>query len=189
MQNVNIIEDFYSPEHYGIMQHFLHTTNMKALYQPNKVYYPNRLQAYPCWETEKFEENMMPYDIFKKTLELKTGFKTKEINSFFRTIKKSELEQSPFLGKDESMVHQDDKGGKIFFAGIVYFNSFSIKDGTRIYSYKDQIEPDIIIGSKPNRCIIYRSDLFHSAGIDWRQDQRTVQVFFFNLEGDSNAQS
>lgn len=96
MQNVNILEDFYSPENYGMMQHFLHTTNMKALYQPITVYYPNRLQAYPCWETESFKENTLPYDIFKQTLELKTGFKTKEINSFFRTIKKSELEQSPF---------------------------------------------------------------------------------------------
>lgn len=182
MQNINIIENFYSEEHYGIMQHVLHTAPMFAKYQPHSVYYPNRLQAYPCWETEVLID--LPLNILKKTLELKTGFKIKQIDSYFRTIKKSELEQSPFLGRDESTVHQDD--GRQF-AGVIYFDSFSIKDGTRLYSYKHQIEPDIIIGSKPNRCIIYKSDLFHSAGIDWRQDKRTVQVLFFDVEEEANA--
>lgn len=180
MQNVKIIEDFYSEKDYGLIQHFLHTNNMKAVHQPNRIYYPNRLQAYPCWETDRFSEDSFEFNIFKKTFELKSGMEINNINSFFRTVKKCELEQSPYVGKEESLIHQDtNTESDISHAGVIYFDSFSIKDGTRLYSYKSQIEPDIIIGSKPNRCIFYKSNIFHSAGIDWRQDKRTVQIFFF----------
>jgi hypothetical protein len=41
-----------------------------------------------------------------------------------------------------------------------------------------QIEPDIVIGSKTNRCIIYNSDIPHAAGIDWEEKVRNILVFF-----------
>ena len=177
MQKVNIIEDFYDPVDFGLMTYQLNNTAMKGIYKPTNVFYPDRLQAYPVWETDTFSVNSQAFNIFKNTFEKKTNLKIKEINSFFRKIHRSELEQSPYKGREESMVHQDDTDSAQL-AGVVYFDSFSIKDGTRIYSYRDQIEPDLIVGSKPNRCVFYDPSLFHSAGIDWRRETRSLQIFF-----------
>jgi hypothetical protein len=180
MQKVNILDDFYSMADYGMITSELKTTSMSGTYLPRNIYYPSRLHAYPCWETQPLPEDNLCYLIFKQTFMEKTNLKPKNIKTFFRKIVKKELEQSPFAGREEGLIHKDDEARH--FAGIIYFDSFSIKDGTRIYAYDNQIEPDIIVGSKPNRCLFYPTNVNHSAGIDWRKEERTVQVFFLETE-------
>lgn len=176
MQKVVIIEDFYEAQDFGIMSNFALTCSLKGLYVPHNIYYPSRLQAYPTWECNFFIEKEMPYQIFKNTLKRKTHLNPIKIDSSFRKVLTSELEQSPYKGREESLIHQDSS--EYDWAGVVYFDSFCIRDGTRIYSYREQVEPDIIVGSKPNRCVLFKADLFHSAAIDWRRDSRLIQLFF-----------
>jgi len=183
MQNLFVIEDFYTAENFGLMSNFQRTCNMKGLHVPQNIYYPSRLEAFPTWESDDFEKDQIEYNLTEKTLIQKTEFKIKKIKSFFRKVLTSELLKSPYKGRNESLIHQDSDN--FDWAGVVYFDSFSIEDGTRLYSYREQVKPDVIIGSKPNRCIIFKAALFHSAGIDWNKDSRTVQTFF--LETDKNV--
>ena len=180
MQKINIIEDFYSQHNYGLVYNTIKTIPLKGTYQPKNVYYPSRLDAYPCWESDPLVENDLSYSIFKQTFEQKTNIKVKKIESFYRKIIKEELKNSPFADKHEGLVHKDSNVRQI--AGLIYFDSFSLKDGTRFYSYDGQVEPDIIIGSRPNRCVFYPSNINHSAGIDWRKEDRSIQVFFLEID-------
>jgi hypothetical protein len=66
-------------------------------------------------------------------------------------------------------------------AGVIYYNTWSLEDGTYFFSGKDQIEPDIMIGAKPNRCIFYKTDIFHCPGHNKKTDVRLVQPFFISL--------
>ena len=183
MQNFIVVEDFYSRENFGLMSNFQRTCNMKGLQVPQNIYYPSRLDAYPTWESNCFGKNELEYKITEKAILENTKFKISKMQSLFRKVLTSELLKSPYKDRNESLVHQDSNNYD--WAGVVYFDSFSIEDGTRLYSYADQIKPDVIVGSKPNRCILFKSHLFHSAGIDWNKDSRTVQIFF--VETDKNV--
>jgi hypothetical protein len=179
MQNFVVIDDFYSKENFGLMCNFQRTCNMKGLQVPQNIYYPSRLDAYPTWESNSFNKEEIEYKITEKTILEKTQFKINKLQSFFRKVLTSELLKSPYKDRKESLIHQDPDNCD--WAGVIYFDSFSIDDDTRLYSYADQIKPDVIVGSKPNRCILFKSHLFHSAGIDWNKDSRTVQVFFLEV--------
>ena len=116
-------------------------------------------------------------------LKKKFNVKILKLETYLRKIYIKELEVSPFKDKKEGKIHTDGSGYD--FAGVIYFNNHSIEGGTRLYSFNknlDQMEPDIIIGAYPNRCIVYPDNIHHSPSIDWRSESRFIQVFFVQFE-------
>tara|TARA_R100000908_G_C3726799_1_gene127565 strand:+ start:305 stop:871 length:567 start_codon:yes stop_codon:yes gene_type:complete len=173
----SLIDDFYNRTDLGILSLTFMNTVFSATHQSQEWPVSNRMQAYPCYESitlDKSEKEGNPYKIFKDTFEKKTNFKILKLHSFFRKIKLEELKNSAVYKKDRP--HTDGKDYDI--AGLVYFNSTSLIDGTKIYNYESDFEPTAIIGSKPNRCVFYNSTQPHSSPFEQIVEERWVQPFF-----------
>ena len=177
-KNVNIGEDFYPAEHFGLMQLNSKMLAYDACWQPAGIWYPNRLKAYPCHETKKWNDGSDIKKIFINLFEKISNVKVAQCATFFRKILSEEIKQSP-IAKYGVLPHQDNQDNDEWdLAGVVYLNSFSLDDGTRLYSYQNQVEPDVIVGAKPNRIVWYDANLYHSAGHDFLTAERIVQPFF-----------
>lgn len=179
--NLNIIDNFFSPEDFQYMLAEALLNPYKSVWQPLNKFFISRANAYPCLETNEFQENDLVKKIFITTLKQKTNLKIKNVISFFRKIHSKELNK---IFKYGMPPHQDSQ---IYnFAGIVYYNTFGLDDGTGLFSTYDkdsfQIEPDIIIGAKPNRCVFYESQIWHRPLQDCNTEMRIVQPFFITLE-------
>jgi hypothetical protein len=44
-----------------------------------------------------------------------------------------------------------------------------------------QIEPDVIVGAKPNRCVFYDSQIYHKPLQDPNTEIRIIQPFFIKF--------
>ena len=179
--NLNIIDNFYSSEEFQYMSTAALLMPYKSYWQPSNKFFISRANAYPCFETEEFKENDNTNNIFLKTIKQKTNLKIKTLLSFFRKIYSKELKN---IFKYGMSPHKDDK--KFNLAGIIHYNSFGLNDGTGMFStYEEnnfQIEPDILIGAKPNRCVFYDSQIWHKPFQDENTEMRIVQPFFITLE-------
>lgn len=175
---IDIFENFYSEQDFGMMMFNAKMFAYNATYQPKTINFPNRLKAYPCYETGFFTDQTKPYNIFKNTFENLTNLKIKKCKTFFRKIISEEVSKSP-ISKYGNPSHTDNE---VDLAGVIYLNSFSLDDGTRFFSDYHQIEPDLIVGSKPNRMVLYSGNIYHSAGYDPLSKSRLIQPFFINLE-------
>ena len=83
-----------------------------------------------------------------------------------------------FLGKlDECKLDTDDN---TFYdiAGLIYYNSNSLKDGTYIYNSIGDYEPTVIVGSRFNRCVFYDPKQPHSPTMEQSVEERWTQPFF-----------
>tara|TARA_R100001509_G_C4783139_1_gene187127 strand:- start:64 stop:645 length:582 start_codon:yes stop_codon:yes gene_type:complete len=171
-----LIDNFYDYNDLGIMTLYFMNLPFNQTYQSQAWKVSNRLQAYPCYETQVFNESDVkdsPYHIFKKTLEKKTNIKPLLIQSLFRKIKLNELKNSSVYQKDRP--HKDNID--FDYAGLIYFNSNSLKDGTKLYLEENDFDPTVIIGAKVNRCIFYDTQQPHSTPVDQNVEERWVQPF------------
>jgi hypothetical protein len=173
----NCIDNFYKPHDLGLMTiHFLNF-HFQATHQSLSQYFGgDRLKGYPCYETVDFSPNenkMNPYTIFKNTFENHTQIPLLKIKTFLRKTKLSELKASPSWGQYKP--HQDDKAD---LAGVIYYNSNSIDDGTNFYNSSFDYEPTACIGAKLNRCIFYSVDTWHCPKMNQSVEERWVQPFF-----------
>jgi len=179
--NLNIIDNFYSSNDFQYMMNAALLNSYKPFCQPNNKFFFKRTDAYACFETKEFTENDITNNIFQKTFREKTNLKIKRVLSLFRKINSKELTKVFKYGMPP---HQDDKKWNI--AGVVYYNTFGLDDGTGLFPGYDkdsfQIEPDIIIGAKPNRCVFYDSQIWHRPLQDKNTETRIVQPFFITLE-------
>ena len=69
-------------------------------------------------------------------------------------------------------------GGSTVLAGVIYLNTQSIQDGTSLYNDFSDYEPTLTVASKPNRFIMYNSNIIHSPGVRQWQEERIIQPFF-----------
>lgn len=173
---INVIDDFFSFDEFNLIKHYQENSVYIATYQPSKIYYHSRFKAYPTWECA-LEKNNLIYNILLKNIQEKISKEYTISSAFLRKVYKDELLKSPFKGKNHGVIHKDNVEG-VMLSGLIYFNSFSINDGTSLFSYEQQLEADMIIGSKPNRCVFYNSSIPHAAGIDWEERVRNTLVFF-----------
>lgn len=178
----NYIDNFYQDSDLGLMvMHFLNL-NFSPSYQSQDFYYGgDRMNAYPCYETPLLKQNNNPkdpYNIFKNTFENKTNKKIYYLETFFRKVKKEEYENS--ASWKQHRPHLDPS--KFDFAGLVYYNSNSLKDGTNLYITKNDYEPTAIIGSRFNRCVFYNTKVPHSPSVEQTVEERWTQPFFMILE-------
>ena len=174
---INIINDFYSPSELGLMTLCFLNYNFSSTYQSKEYVFTNRSQACPCYETDQMEESedkLSPYQIFKNTFESKTNIKILKLQTFLRKTKLEELKNSAVWKKDRP--HRDSI--KYDLAGLIYFNSNCLKDGTNMYNTMTDFEPTAVVGSRVNRCVFYSTQQPHSPTIDQTVEERWVQPFF-----------
>ena len=179
----NLVDSFYDSNELGlIVLNFLNLP-FEATHQSKKQYYgESRLQSYPCYETEAMKpsnkEGFSTYNIFKNTLEKKIGIKPFHIHTFFRKTKLEELQSSASWGQHRP--HTD--GDNFDFAGLIYYNSNSIKDGTNFYNNQHDFEPTATLGARYNRCVIYKANVWHAPMPEQQVQERWVQPFFLITE-------
>lgn len=180
-----IYDNFYNEKDWTRVNELVKKMNFTATHQPTTSYsIDNRLKGYPCYETwpEDNEEDLKELkDILKKTVEEKTGWKIKSVNTAFRKIYSDELKQSPFHN-GESSIHRDFDCDK---AGVVYFDGLTIKGGTSVFFDQqdgEQFEPDVVYGARPNRAVLYDSHVLHRANHDFAYKVRTIQTIFIKLD-------
>lgn len=175
----NLVDNFYEPNDLGLMVMNFLNLNFTPTFQPQGTYFGgDRMKAYPCYETKNLisdgENPFSPFDIFKKTLENKTGITPLKMYTFFRKTKLEELKKSPSWNKYKQ--HCDAKDYDL--AGIIYFNSNSLNDGTNFYNSLDDYEPTAVIGARTNRCVLYSTQTPHSPVSTQEVEERWVQPFF-----------
>ena len=173
----NCIDSFYEPNELGLITISFLNQHFTPSHQSNQIYYSgDRMKGYPCYETSHMTASnnpMNPFNIFKKTFENKTQMQILHIKTFLRKTKLSELKASPSWGQYKQ--HQDSECD---IAGVVYFNSNSIDDGTNFYNTEYDYEPTATIGARYNRCVFYSSLTFHSPVMKQSVEERWVQPFF-----------
>ena len=183
MQLVNIIEPFFKEDDFNILINHFERWTFHPTQQPQRNNFESRLLGYPCYECKPFTEGMFSFDVFKKTFEQKTNLKIKNLKIFFRKVFLNELEKSSYVNKNESLIHDDNDNETLtHLAGVIYLNNTSLDNGTKIYNSPHNVEPTVVVGAYPNRCVFYRSNILHSASIDWRIEVRKTIVFFIELD-------
>jgi len=177
----NTIEGFYSKNDLGLLVlHFLNL-HFHAKHQSHEVYFGgDRMLGLPVYESDHLTDQgeSSPYNIFLKTWKEKTNITPLHFSTFFRKTKLSECKKSPSWNQYKP--HQDSLSFDL--AGLIYFNSNSLKDGTYIYNNRNDNEPTVIIGSRLNRCVWYDSQTWHSPTMEQSVDERWTQPFFITYK-------
>jgi hypothetical protein len=176
--NLKIIDNFYNKESFEFMMTCAMLSPYSATWQPNNRAFLSRANSYSCHETKIFQSSDAGFKLFIDTFQEKTGFIVEEFNTFFRKIYSKELKN---IFKYGITPHQDNL--KYNLAGVIHYNSCGLDDGTGLYSADSkevfyQIEPDVLIGAKPNRCVFYDSQIWHRPLQDENNEMRIIQPFF-----------
>ena len=181
IQEVNIIDNFFTEKNFTGLYMASEFMQYSATHQPQCDFYETRMHGYPVHETQDWAEDSEAYIIFKNTFEEQTKTKIQYLKILFRKAYKGELRKSPHKNRNEALIHTDTINN-VDYAGVVYLNNHTLDNGTKIYSEKNKLEPNVIVGAKPNRCVFYKKDIPHSVGIDWNIEQRKTIAFFLRLE-------
>jgi len=184
IEPVKIYDSFYTNEELGLVGFEIFLNYFKPNYQPHNNWYPNRFQAYPCYETGEFNTESLLYKMLHLKLNILLDNKIDILKTYLRKTISAEIEDKSIFKSNSSLKHQDSISGNSFdLAGLIYLNTFSILDGTRLFTaHATQNEPDIVVGSKMNRLIIYRADTWHEPGYDKHSEVRYIQPFFIKLK-------
>jgi hypothetical protein len=180
--NLKIIDNFYTQENFGYMMTSAMLSPYISTWQPNRQCFLNRTNSYACHETKDFVNSDKTLKLFIDTFQEKTGIIIEEVQTVFRKIYSADLKN---IFKYGVVPHQDDK--KYNIAGVIHYNSSGLDDGTGLYSSNEkeifyQIEPDVLIGAKPNRCVFYDSQIWHRPLQDKTNEMRIVQPFFIKTK-------
>jgi hypothetical protein len=143
-------------------------------FQPKGYEYGNRFQAFPCYESYYLQIIDEKINNFIKTkIENLLNVETYDFRCAFRKVIIDELKKSKIDTK-YGLIHKDD-GDNI--AGIISFNQ-TVDGGTAFFNYMWDKKPDITIGSKPNRFILYNAQRPHSTSTDFTYDERINLTIF-----------
>lgn len=180
--NLKIIDNFYDEKDFNFMISASLLNPYRSCWQPDRRHFYNRSNAaYPCYESKKFLETDFLYKIFVKTFTEKTKYNIDQVDTYFRKIYSNELEH---VFKYGLRPHKDSVNHHV--AGVIHFNACSLDDGTGIFTEfeeeNDQVEPDIIIGAKPNRCVFYDSQIPHRPLHNKKTEMRIIQPFFIKFK-------
>jgi len=152
----------------------LPTLKCKATYQPHKIYYGNRFQAYPCYEFNFPTLNPTIIPQLEAILQKKIDKK-----SFECIIRKTVMEevQRSKVNTIYGTIHKDTTE----LAAVLYFDQTS-SGGTVFFEQNWDKYPDVSVGAYPNRLILYNAQRWHTAAADFTFKERYVLLIFFNTE-------
>lgn len=168
---------FLEPKEFENINEKFYDYEFDAIYQPYGIYYGNRLQAYPVYETKHahtFDENLDKL-IYKK-IESIVGKPLQNWHMLLRYTVTEEVLKSKKNTKYHPP-HRDHTG----VAGMLYFDQTST-GGTAFYRTQYDTVPDIEIGACPNRMVMYSGQMLHSPVNDFTFDKRKTLSFFFDFE-------
>ena len=178
---LKIIDNFYKKENFEYMLTSAMLNAYHSYHHPQDSSIIDRKKAYPCYQTNIFSENDLNYQIFLNSFQEKTGLVIDKVKTMYRKIYSNELEH---IFKYGQQPHRDKEEFDI--AGVVYFNNIGLDNGTGIFSNVQlnefQIEPDVIVGAKPNRCVYYSTDIWHKPLQDKDTELRIIQPFFIKIK-------
>ena len=185
LKQLYVIDNFYSPEDFNFMVSASLLNPYDTTYQPNSNFMHRKENGYICHETKEFNKEDLAFNLFYRTFQEKTLLKVNFIRTHFRKIYSSDI---PHVFKYGMSPHQDRIGttGEINIAGVVHINASGLEDGTALFSSNEQIEPDIIIGAVPNRCVFYDPKIWHRPLQDKRTELRIIQPFFMKVDNYEN---
>jgi hypothetical protein len=170
-----IIENFYEEEIFKKIFNLINTDYpFLKTYQPQTWKNINRMDGYPCYETDILTPENFIFKEFVKTFQEKTLFKIKLLKTLIRKTYKNELLE----GRKNKKIFKPHQDEGFDLAGVIYFNSKHLNDGTVIFSNQ---KPSIIVGSQPNRCVYYNCLQWHQPNIFQELDVRIIQPFFITL--------
>ena len=168
---------FLQPDQFADLKEKVEEYEYDALYQPYGVYYGNRLQAFPCYETKHIHEfDKDTSDLLESTVQKIVG--TPLLN--FHAIARYSLTEEVLKSKKNTRYHPPHTDATDC-AGVIYFDQTST-GGTAFYRTQFENQPDIEVGACPNRMICYSGQMLHSPSNDFTFDKRTTIAFFFDLE-------
>lgn len=176
---MQLFDNFYNENEWAKVNALLNVMKFTPTYQPENNTIDNRLKGYPCYETKEQPSLDLLKEMVTGALQRNTMYNIKNIDTSFRKIYTKELEKSP--ANNHPSIHKDTDSRKM--AGVIYFDGLTIKGGTSLYfntSMSTQFEPDVIYAARPNRAILYDSQIFHCANHDNAYDVRTIQTIFFD---------
>jgi hypothetical protein len=170
-------------ENYKELEQKINSFEWKKVYQPSGIFYQDRMQSYPCLETNLFErldkelhENIKGQfqKLFKKEII--------KANIGMRCTLTSELKQSThFKDCKYGWVHTDSKW---HYGAIIPFYQ-SINGGTAFFENNWETIPDIVYGGYPNRLIIYNANRNHASCNDYNLEKRIILTAFLKINKDA----
>lgn len=182
IEPIKVYDDFYLKEELGFIFFEALMNQFNFTHQPHAIWYQNSNHAYPCHQTKEFNEGSWIHSTLLSKLNPIFNNKIKTLKTYFRKTIRSEVLDNKSQFKSDAPLRHYDNGD---FAGIIYITNFSIMDGTKLFTAnKNQFEPDIVIGSKPNRMILYSASTWHEPNFDKNNEVRFIQPFFITLKKD-----
>jgi len=167
---MEIIDNFYNKEQLENINNIIESSTFNKTHQPVEAI-DKREDAYPCYETEILKPNNYIFKNFVNCFNQHKNVAVKKLKTYIRKTYLSELKECKVY-KQGLKSHRDRNCDA---AGIVYLNTNNINDGTVIYEGDN---PSVIIGSKINRCIAYKSNVWHSPNLKQTSEVRIIQPFF-----------
>ena len=160
----------FSKSEFIQIQNKLKNLKLKETHQPLPVYFGNRYQAYPCYESD----DKTITELMKIKITELFGRMIKDFNCVVRKTISKELEKSKVNTK-YGLIHTDDKK----YACVLHLDQ-TTSGGTGLFINQFDKYPDIEIGSQPNRMIIYSGKRNHAPAHDYTFMNRTIIAGFWN---------
>lgn len=148
-----------------------------AIYQPYGIYYGNRYQAFPVYETKHLSEIDPEMD---KILHDKISSLFDQPLHNWHVFCRYSVTEEVLKSKKNTRYHPPHVD-KTDVAGVVYMDQTST-GGTAFFRTEFDSEPDIEVGACPNRMVCYSGRILHSPSNDFTFEKRKSLSFFFDLQ-------
>jgi hypothetical protein len=167
--------NFFDVDDFNDMKNDLDKLSYDKTYQPD-TYYGNRLQAFPCYESDYNEHKQLIINSLQGVLKKDII----DLKILARKTLMSEVKQSKADGK-YGFIHRDIDDNKIpMIAGMMYFDQ-SFDGGTAFFENHWDKVPDIYISAYPNRLVLYNANRWHAPAFDYTFEERKTLSFFATI--------
>lgn len=168
---------FLEPHEFEELNNKFYNYKFDEIYQPYGIYYGNRFQAFPVYESEHLQtfDEKMDKLIYSK-IENIVGKPLKNWHAILRYSITEEV-----LKSKKNTKYHPPHTDRTNVAGMLYFDQ-TTSGGTAFYRTQYDNEPDIEIGACPNRMVMYNGQILHSPVNDFTFEKRKTLSFFFDFE-------
>jgi len=172
--NFFLKDNFFDENTFLKIQEEYNSLEFLPYYQPKNIFFGNRFQAYPTYETTDLTGFI--FDEFVKNL---NNIIDEEIESIYikaRYTLSEEVKQCKAVQNRYGFIHKD--GGDVDFACMFYFDT-TPRGGTAFYDNEYDKYPMIEVGAKTNRLLLYNANRNHAVANDLKFDKRKTIIAFF----------
>ena len=172
--SIYVQPNFFDDNTFDKLKNDINNLNYIETYQPD-TYYGNRMQAFPCYETEfKVDEDI------KSSFENLLNKQVDSIKCIARKIITDELNQSVNNFNKYGFIHRDIDEGELI-ACMMYFDQ-SFDGGTAFFENHWDNVPDMYVSAYPNRLVMYSGKRWHAPSIDYTFKERKTLSYFIKVK-------